>query len=141
MDITGIGSVMDFAGKILDRVFPDPATRDAAKLELFKAQQAGAFKEMDQQFALMQSQIGVNVEEAKSADPFTSRWRPFIGWVCGVGCAWNWIGLPASLFVCAAIGHPVSGLAPADVSQMLPVLMGMLGLGSLRTIEKIKGVA
>lgn len=141
MDITGIGSILDIGSKIIDRVWPDPAQRDAAKLELLKMQQAGEFKEMDQAFELARAQVGVNAVEAASADPFTSRWRPFIGWVCGIGCAWNWIGLPVALFLMAALGKPVTGLHPADLSEMMPLLFGMLGLGGLRTYEKVKKVA
>jgi hypothetical protein len=61
--------------------------------------------------------------------------------VCGSACAWNWIGLKVVLFGAAYFGHPIANLAPADLGEMMPVLMGMLGLGGLRTIEKIQGVA
>lgn len=75
--------------------------------------------------------------EAASSSVWTSGWRPFIGWVCGTGCAWNWIGLPVASFAFAALGHPVAIYA-ADLSEMMPLL---LGIGALRTVEKIKGVA
>jgi hypothetical protein len=140
MNITGIGSVLDIGGKIIDRLWPDPAQRDAAKLELFKAQQAGEFKEVDQAFELAKAQIGVNAAEAASPDMFVAGWRPFIGWVCGVGCAWNWVGLPLAVFALAVVGHPVA-LRPADLSEMMPLLLGMLGIGGLRTVEKLRGVA
>jgi len=71
---------------------------------------------------------------------FVSGWRPFIGWVCGAACAWNWIGLKIALFAAAYFEHSLN-LAPADLSEMTPVLMGMLGIGGLRTIEKLNGVA
>jgi hypothetical protein len=61
-------------------------------------------------------------------------------WVCGVGCAWNWIGLPVAKLGLAVAGHPLD-IAPADLSEMMPLLLGMLGLGGFRTIEKIRGVA
>ena len=140
MDITGIGSVLDFGGKLIDRIWPDPAQRDAAKLELFKAQQAGEFKQMDQVFQLAQDQISVNTEEAKSPSLLVSGWRPALGWVCVTACAWNWIGLPIVIFAASALGRTLN-LAPADISQMWPILIGMLGLGGLRTAEKINGVA
>lgn len=75
-----------------------------------------------------------------SGGAFTSGWRPFIGWVCGVACAWNWIGLPVAKFAAAYLGHPMA-FSAADLSDMWPLLMGMLGLGGLRTFEKVKGVA
>lgn len=141
MDITGLGSVFDFGSKIIDKIWPNPAERDAAKLELFKAQQAGEFKEMDQAFELAKAQIGVNAVEAQSASLFVSGWRPFIGWVCGVACTWNWIGLPIAKAGLLLYSGTKLDLAPADLTEMLPVLMGMLGLGGLRTFEKTKGVA
>jgi hypothetical protein len=133
MDITGLGSLFDFGGKILDRVFPDPQTRDAAKLEMFKAQQAGAFKELDQEFELAKAQIAVNAVEAQSASVFTSGWRPFIGWICGSGLAYQFLIYP----ILVAFQPKIVQL---DMGTLLTLLMGMLGLGAMRTAEKFKGV-
>jgi hypothetical protein len=69
MDLSGIGSIFDFGSKIIDKVFPDPAQRDAAKLELFKAQQAGGLDEM-------KVQLSAIISDSQSADPWTSRARP-----------------------------------------------------------------
>lgn len=126
-DLTGLGSVADLAGKAIDRIWPD-------KTEQEKAQLAAAV-------AIVQGQMEVNKEEAASSSTFVAGWRPFIGWVCGSACAWNWIGLPiAKAFLPMLAGVSLT-VAPADLSEMLPVLMGMLGLGGLRTFEKTKGVA
>ena len=139
-DITGIGSILDFGGKILDRVFPDPAQRDAAKLELFKAQQAGELKGIEQDFELAKAQITVNAVEAANGSLFVSGWRPNIGWLCGGALGWNYIVRPALVAGMTIYGHPVD-LPSADMGEMMPVLLGMLGLGALRTVEKIKGAA
>lgn len=140
LDITGIGSIFDFGSKVIDKIFPDPAQRDAAKLELLKQQQAGEFKEIETALAIAQGQMGINQTEAASSDFFRGGWRPFVGWVCGMGCAWNWIGLPVAKFALDVAGHPVT-LSPADLSEMMPLLLGMLGLGGLRTIERLKDKA
>jgi hypothetical protein len=139
-DLTGVGAIFDFGSKIIDKLFPDPAARDAAKLELMKQQQAGEFKDMEMALAISQGQMAINQVEAASASFFRGGWRPFIGWVCGVGCAWNWIGLPVATFALAVAGKPVA-LSPADLSEMMPLLLGMLGLGGLRTWERLKGKA
>lgn len=68
---------------------------------------------------------------------FIAGWRPFIGWICGMACAWNWLGLPVSKLIFACLDYPITALSPADLSEMLPILIGMLGLGGLRTIEKM----
>ncbi len=133
MSLDPITAVLDIGSKVIDRLWPDPIQRDAAKLELFKLQQAG-------ELAQITGQLEINKEEAKSSSVFVSGWRPFIGWVCGVACTWNWIGLPIAKFAAALYGHPIT-MSPADISEMMPVLFGMLGLGALRTAEKVNGVA
>ena len=125
-DLTGLGAVAESAKSIIGMFFPD-------KTETEKAQLAASL-------ALIQTQTDVNKEEAKNPSVFVSGWRPFIGWVCGMACAWNWMGLPIALFTAEFFGHPVN-VHPADVSDMMPVLMGMLGLGGMRTYEKVQGVA
>lgn len=133
MSLDPLSAILDIGSKVIDRVWPDPTAAAAAKLELFKLQQSGELQ-------MMVSQMDINKEEAKSPSMFVSGWRPFIGWVCGAACAWNWIGLKVALFVAAYFGKELH-LAPADIGEMMPVLLGMLGLGGLRTMEKIQGVA
>ena len=123
-------------GKVLDRVWPDPAQRAAAAQAIAELQQAGEFKQIDAQLAAMKMQADTNVVEAGSDDPFVSRWRPFIGWVCGAAFAWNFCGLPVARLLCDIVGQPLT-VAPADMSEMMPILLGMLGLGGLRTFEKV----
>ena len=125
-DITGIGAVADFATNIVNKIWPD-------KSEQERQQIAAAVM-------VVQGQIDINKEEAKSPSVFVSGWRPFIGWVCGAACAWNWIGLKIALFIAAYLGHDLK-LQPADISEMMPVLLGMLGLGGLRTVEKLNDKA
>jgi hypothetical protein len=125
-DITGIGSIADLANTVIGKIWPD-------KSEAEKQQLAAAVM-------VIQGQIDINKAEAASPSVFVSGWRPFIGWVCGSACAWNWIGLPIAKAGLLLAGITIS-ISPADISEMLPILMGMLGLGGLRTIEKIKGAA
>lgn len=129
MALDPISAALDIGGKVIDRLWPDPAQRAAAQLELLKLQQSGEL-----------AQIAVNAEEAKHPSVFVSGWRPAVGWVCTAACAWNWIGLPVAKFGLAVAGHALD-LAPADLAEMLPVLFGMLGLGAMRSFEKTQGVA
>jgi len=126
LDLTGLGAVSDLAGTVINKIWPD-------KSEAEKQQLAAAV-------SLVQSQLEINKVEAANPSVFVSGWRPSIGWVCSAACAWNWIGLPIAKMGLLAYGHPLD-LAPADISEMMPVLMGLLGLGGLRTFEKVKGVA
>jgi hypothetical protein len=125
-DITGFGAVADLATAVIGKIWPD-------KTEQEKQQLAAAV-------TLIQGQIAINQAEASNPSIFVSGWRPAIGWVCGMACAWNWVGLKVALFIAAYLGNPLS-LQPADIGEMMPVLLGMLGLGGLRTAEKINGVA
>jgi len=133
MALDPVTALMDIGGKVIDRLWPDPVQAATAKLELIKLQQSG-------ELAAMTGQLEINKIEAANASLFVSGWRPAIGWVCGAACAWNWIGLKIALFVAAYLGHELK-IAPADLSEMMPVLLGLLGIGGLRTIEKINGVA
>jgi hypothetical protein len=85
-------------------------------------------------------QMTVNQVEATSSSLFVSGWRPFIGWICGAAFAYKFVLAPAAAFALTAAGHPVT-LPVLDFTEMSTVLLGMLGIGGLRTLEKIKGVA
>lgn len=138
-DVTGLGSAFDFASKIIDRVWPDPAQRDAAKLELLKAQQAGEFKEMDQALEIAKGQMATNQTEAANASMFVAGWRPFIGWICGFALGYQYVARPLVVWGLHAAGYTVPDMPGLD-ENLWQLMMGMLGLGGLRTFEKIKGV-
>lgn len=129
MALDPVTAALTIGGKVIDRLWPDPAQAAVAKLELIKLQQSGEL-----------AQIAVNQTEAGNKSVFVSGWRPAIGWVCGAACAWNWIGLPIVKTGMVLAGMNME-LASADLTEMLPVLLGMLGLGGLRTIEKLNGAA
>jgi len=133
MALDPVTALLEIGGKVIDKIWPDPAQAANAKFELFKLQQTG-------ELSVIAGQLKINEEEAKNPSIFVSGWRPFIGWVCGLACAWNWIGLKIAMFIAAYMGKTLQ-LVPADVSEMMPVLLGMLGIGALRTYEKINDVA
>jgi|TARA_B100000282_G_C31738709_1_gene495046 phenylpyruvate tautomerase PptA (4-oxalocrotonate tautomerase family) len=86
------------------------------------------------------AQIAVNQEEAKHRSTFVAGWRPFIGWTCGFALAWHFIITPIVLFTTAIAGFQVPELPTFDMDSLMTVLLGMLGLGGLRTYEKAKGL-
>ena len=133
MSLDPISAILNIGSKVIDRLWPDPTQAAAAKLELFKLQQSGELQQI-------MGQLEINKVEAGNASVFVSGWRPFIGWMCGAACAWNWIGISIAKTIAAFAQYNIN-LSPADLSEMLPILMGMLGLGALRTVEKIQGVA
>jgi len=122
---------------LLDKLIPDPAAREKAKLELLKAERESDLQEFQLAVQADQMQADINKIEAQSTDIFVAGWRPFIGWVCGVAFAYHFIVQPLLAFAIANSGGNVE-LPAFDMQALSTVLMGMLGLGGLRTIEKIK---
>jgi hypothetical protein len=122
---------------LLDKIIPDPDARERAKLELQKEANSNALEELRLALSADQSQTEINKQEAASTDRFVAGWRPFIGWVCGVAFAYHFVLQPLLAFVINNSGHTVQ-LPNFEMGELTTVLMGMLGLGGLRTIEKIK---
>lgn len=129
MAVDPLTAALSIGGQVIARIWPDPADQAKAQLALLELAQRGEL-----------AQLEVNKVEAASSSAFTSSWRPFVGWICGIGCGWNWIGLPVASFVMSALGHPVA-IYPADLGEMMPLLLGMLGMSGLRSFDKLKGVA
>lgn len=125
--------------KIIDKVIPDPQAKAAAQLELIKLQSSAEGKVLDADLQMALAQAEINKTEAASPSLFVSGWRPFMGWVCGGIFVANYMGAPLLSWL-----SPMLHIPPPprlDIGEVLPVLLGMLGLGSLRTTEKIKGAA
>lgn len=116
MDLLGIGPIASLAQEIL-AMFPNAEQRAAA---------ANKLQDLAAQIAAAQS--ATNTAEAGSSNVFVAGWRPFIGWVCGFGFLYS-------------IVQPALYLPPVDLNNVIAVLGGMLGLGAMRTVEKVKGVA
>lgn len=139
-DITGIGSIFDFGGKLIDKLFPDKDAADKAKIEMFKLQQEGAFKELEAQLDLAKGQLAVNTEEAKNPSVFVAGWRPAVGWVCVCAYAFNYIVMPLANWIVLFWDIHAPAIVALDTGELTALLFGMLGIGGLRTFEKVKGV-
>lgn len=87
------------------------------------------------------AQLEVNKAEAGHRNIFVAGWRPFIGWTCGISLAWHFVLSPVVVFVTAWIGVETPNLPTFDMDSLMTVLLGMLGLGGLRTFEKSKGLS
>lgn len=88
---------------------------------------------------LAKGQLEINKAEAASGSIFKGGWRPFIGWVCGAAFAYHFILQPIIVFGVTVAGVTIPELPEFDMGTLMPVLMGMLGLGGLRTVEKLQG--
>ena len=140
-----VSGLFNAAQSLIERFFPDPEKKAEAQRALLQMQQNGELALLAAETDLAKLQIQVNVEEAKHANVFVSGWRPAVGWVCAAAFAYSYVVLPFAQFLVFTFGTIAMAeqlaLAPKlELSEMLPVLFGMLGLGSLRTVEKVKNV-
>lgn len=127
-----LGPVLEIGKRLIDNLFPDPAQKAKAELDMMVLLQT-------QDLQKVLGQLQVNAAEAASPHLFVAGWRPFVGWCCGLGFLWAAIGQNLFAYVAAINGWPEP---PAvDTEVLLYVLGGMLGLGTLRTVEKSKRVA
>jgi len=124
-------AILNIANTVLDRIIPDKTQAAAAKAELLEATLNGEIQNAV-------SQLQVNQAEAASKSVFVAGWRPWIGWVCGMAFAYTYIVQPLGQFVLALANHPVA-LPPVNLDGMMPVLLGMLGLGAMRSWDKANG--
>lgn len=128
-----LAALIPVLGPLLDRVLgaflPDPGKRQEVILTVLSQLQASDLAQLD-----------VNKAEAGSGSVFVAGWRPFIGWSCGAALCFQYVLSPLLVWGGDLVGHPLP--APPKLDAVLWELMfGMLGMGALRSFEKIKGVA
>ena len=126
-------SLLPVVGDVLDRFFPNKEERAKAEREI-EAKLTAHLASIDL------AQLEVNKQEASHRALLVAGWRPFVGWTCGLALFYTYLVQPMATFVLAQTGHLIQ-LPPVDLSAMMPVLLGMLGLGGLRSFEKYKGVS
>lgn len=141
-------AAIPIVNKALDLIFPDPKVAMEHKIAVLKLEQDGAFRQLDADLQLALAQIAVNNEEAKSDSLLKSGWRPMVGWVCVAGLAYEflfrtifgWV-VKLSAFFIGYTGVELAAfpLPPElDMGTLMALLTGLLGFGTMRTIERIK---
>jgi len=118
---------------LLDKFIEDKDQKNALAHEIATMAEKQAHE-------IAMSQIEVNKIEAQSTSLFKSGWRPFLGWVCAAAFAYHFIVQPLVIFGIALGGFAPIDLPEFDMGSLMTVLMGMLGLGGLRTYEKKAGL-
>jgi hypothetical protein len=118
---------------LLDKFIEDKDQKAALAHEIATMSERHA-----QELAL--SQIEVNKAEAASGSIFKGGWRPAIGWVCASAFAYHFVLQPVIVFIVLSAGVELPPLPEFDMASLMTVMMGMLGLGGLRTYEKQKGI-
>lgn len=135
-----IAAFLPLVGTLLDKFIPDPEAQAEAKLKMLKMAQEGELAAMQADLQLALGQMEINKEEAK-ADLFRGGWRPLIGYIIGCSLAFQYLVNPLLLWMNALFNL---GVTPPDIQldgMMWELMFGLLGLGGLRTYERIKGKA
>lgn len=125
-----IDSLLSIGTKIIDRVIPDKTAAAQAQAELVKMQVSGELEQLA-------GQLEVNKVEAANSSLFVAGWRPFIGWVCGAALAYQFVIRPIVTWAVPSMGYQIAEMPGLD-DNLWELLTGMLGLGGLRTYEKVK---
>jgi hypothetical protein len=133
MSLDPISAALDLGTTLINKIFPDPAQASEAKLKLLELQQNG-------ELAIMTAQTDINKTEAASSSVFVSGWRPAIGWVCALALAYQYLVRPLGGTIASFLGMTIPPLPGLD-DNLWQLMMGMLGMGGLRTFEKVQGVA
>ena len=125
-----LAPLLDLGKGIIDRLFPDPEKKAAAELELLKMTQDGDLK-------VVLAQLEVNAKEAQHQSIFVAGWRPAFGWCGAFGFLYATIGQPLIAWVAQIKGYPQPPTLNIDLLWV--VVTGLLGLGTMRSVEKVKG--
>ncbi len=131
-----ITALLSVGNTLIERLIPDKTAQAAAKAQLVEMQVAGELNEMS-------GQLSVDQAEAGSQSTFVAGWRPFVGWCCGFAFAYVYIFQPfiVTMMVVSRHSFDKTALPTLDISQMLPVLLGMLGLGAMRSFDKTQSTS
>ncbi len=133
-----IQALIPLIGTVLDKILPDPQAQAEAKIKLVELAQAGELAVLDAETRMALGQMEVNKTEA-ATDLFRGGWRPATGWVCVSGLIYQFLIQPLLPWIVAVMGGSVPPLPAIDNDTLMVLLTGMLGLGGLRTFEKVKG--
>jgi hypothetical protein len=134
MALDPVTALLSLGSSLIDRLIPDKSAAAAAKAQLVQMQIGGELAEI-------QGQITVDNTEAASNSIFVAGWRPAVGWCCALAFFYVFILQPFAVTV-AVFCHSTfdaSKLPSMDVADMMPVLLGLLGLGAMRSYDKAQG--
>ena len=138
MSFDPLSAALDVGKSLIEKIWPDPVKQSQEIRKLKELHQKGDLAALNAEVQLLLGQINVNATEASHKSIFVAGWRPFVGWVCGFGLLYASVIEPLMRFI--ATVNDYTGTFPIlDTTITMQVLLGMLGLGLMRTKEKEKG--
>jgi hypothetical protein len=132
MALDPITAILNVGNTLIERLIPDKNAQNQAKLAMLQMQAQG-------ELAQLAGQLDVNKAEASNPNWFVAGWRPAVGWTCAAGLVSQFLISPLATWLASLLGHPIN-YPSLDMGTLLTLLMGMLGLGGLRTYEKTQDV-
>jgi hypothetical protein len=140
---TPLDSAFQLGAAMIDRLFPDKIERAMEMRKLEELYQKGDLAYLEAHVRLMEGQLKVNLEEAKHKSIFVAGWRPAVGWLCVAILCFNYICIPMldyAIVILDLLPEGVVSPARLSMSELWPVLLGMLGIGAQRSYDKRNGV-
>ena len=136
MSFDPLTAALDLGMIAINKLWPDPidAARETLKIETLHQQ--GDLAGLQAQVSLLQGQQRINEKEASHPNIFIAGWRPFIGWTCGIALFYNYIIYNLLVWVLVLLKSTRAAPPPADMTELMPLLLAMLGIGAMRSYDK-----
>jgi hypothetical protein len=147
MNFDPLSAIFDVGKTVIEKIWPDPAEQARELRKLEKLRQDGDLAKLQAHVQLMTGQMQVNAKEAEHKSIFVAGWRPFIGWVGGFSLGYQFIFYPLLLWVWSIVSIFVEipqGVGPPPVldgNELYSIVLGMLGIGAMRSYDKKNGTA
>ena len=129
-----LSAALNIGNNLIERIWPDPSKQAEEKRKLQELASKKDADALNAELQLLSGQLKINQQEAAHKSIFVSGWRPFVGWVCGFGLLYQCV-LERFIAIYA------EQMPAPDTGTLITVLMGMLGLGGMRSFEKLKGIS
>jgi hypothetical protein len=142
-----ISALFEVGKTAIDRIWPDPIRRAEELRKLEDLKQKGDMAQLGAHVQIMTGQMAVNAKEAQHKSVFVAGWRPFIGWIGGFALGYQFIFYPLLLWlwaIAAIIFDIPDGVKPPPVldgAELYTIIVGMLGIGAMRSFDKKNGTA
>ena len=134
-----VTAALEVGNKLIDHWWPDATKAAEARQKLEELHQSGVLAQLTADTQLAQAQTKINEIEAASTNMFIAGWRPAVGWICGTGLLYAAVVNPIGQFLAMTYFSYKGPFPVLDTGTLVSVLVGMLGLGGMRTFEKLKG--
>lgn len=147
MSFDPLSALFDVGKSAIERIWPDPIKRAKEIRKLEELKQTGDLAQLSAHVQIMTGQMGINAKEAEHKSIFVAGWRPFIGWIGGFALGYQFIFYPLLLWIWAIAGlifDIPSGVKPPPVldgTELYTIIVGMLGIGAMRSFDKKNGTA